>query len=154
MGVDHGGMVRIVDPELRVETVGGHPGERRLVVSYSLHVPPFDPDLGATLREDVVVTARDEHDAPVLPSELEVHLRDEVVAEPGVTPRELSTDVHRADLDVERDWWRINEGGGFEPIAEFVDHLVASVTLRAGELVVATAVSPTITGSWGALGTD
>jgi hypothetical protein len=77
-----------------------------------------------------------------------------VTAQPGVTARELTTEVHRADLDVERDWWRVNEGGGFEPIAEFVDHLVARVTLRVDGLIVATAVSPTITGSWGALGDD
>ena len=147
-------MVSIVDPQLRVEALEGHPGERRLVVTYSIQVPPFDPDLGARISEDVVVTARDEHDAPVFPSHLEVHPRDEVTAQPGVTPRELSTDVHRADLDVEQDWWRINEGGGFEPIAEFVDHLVARVTLRVDSLIVATAVSPTITGSWGALGDD
>jgi hypothetical protein len=147
-------MVTIVDPQLRVETLEGHPGERRLVVTYSLHVLPFDDDLGATLSEDVTVTAHDEHDAPVLPRDLEVHLRDQVVAEPGVTARELTTDVHRADLDVEQDWWRITEGGSFEPIAEFVDHLVARVTLRSGDLVIATAVSPPITGSWGALGSD
>jgi len=147
-------MITIVDPLLRVEPLEGNPGERRLVVSYTIHVLPFDQDLGVTLREDVVVLARDEHDAPVLPSNLEVHLCDEVVAQPGATPRELTTDVHRADLDVEQDWWRITEGGSFEPIAEFVDHLVARVTLRVDDLVVATAVSPTITGSWGALGED
>lgn len=147
-------MVTIVDPQLRVETLEGHPGERRLVVTYSVQVPPFDPDLGATLREDVVVTARDEHDAPVFPSNLEVHLRGEVMAEPGATARELTTDVHRADLDVEQDWWRINEAGGFDPIAEFVDHLVAKVTIRVDDIIVARAVSPTITGSWGALGDD
>ena len=147
-------MVMIVDPQLRVEALDGHPGERRLVVTYSIQVPPFDPDLGATLSEDVTVTARDEHDAPVFPSNLEVHLRGEVTAQPGVTWRELTTDVHRAELDVEQDWWRINEAGAFDPIAEFVDHLVAKVTIRAGDLIVATAVSPTITGSWGALGDD
>jgi hypothetical protein len=71
-----------------------------------------------------------------------------------VTQRALGTDVHRADLDVEQDWWGITEGGSLEPIVEFVDHLVAHVTLRVGELVVARADSPPITGSWGALGTD
>lgn len=144
----------IVDPELRVETLDGHPGERHLVVTYALHVLPFDEDLGATLVEDVTVTAYDEHDAPVRPSDLEIRLRDEVVAQPGVTQRALSTDVHRADLDVEQDWWRITEGGSFEPIVEFVDHLVAHVTLRVGDLVIAHADSPPITGSWGALGAD
>ena len=59
-----------------------------------MHVPPFDPDLGATLTEDAVVTASDQHDAPVSPTPLEVHLRGEVVARPGATPRTLTTDVH------------------------------------------------------------
>lgn len=147
-------MVTIVDPQLRVDTLDGHPGERQLVVTYSIQVPPFDPDLGATLSEHVIVSASDEHDAPVSPKKLEVHLRAEVVTQPGVTQRTLTSEVHRADLDVEQDWWRINEGGGFDPIAEFIDHLVATVTLRAGDLVVASATSPPITGSWGALGDD
>lgn len=147
-------MVTIVDPQLHVDAVAGHPGERRIVVTYSIHVPPFDPALGAILTEEAVVSAVDQHDAPVAPNELDVHLRDEVEGRPGVTERRLTTEVRRADLDVERDWWRINDGGGFEPIAEFVDHLVADVTLRLHDEVVATASTPPATGSWGALGDD
>lgn len=152
---DDGGVVAIRDPELRVEPVDGNPGERRLVVTYDLDIAPDDPAIGATLLEDVTVTARDVHDAPTFPSEFEVHLRGEITsASPGSRSRRLATDVHRADLDVEQDWWRINAGGAFEPIAEFLDHLIADVRLTVDDETVATAVTPTITGSWGALGTD
>ena len=72
----------------------------------------------------------------------------------GAFPRRLATDVHRIDLDVEQDWWRTDHGGGIEPIAEFPDHLVADVTLRIGNNAAATAVTPVLTGSWGALGSD
>ena len=154
VGPDDGIMVTITDPRLHIDPVEGHPGERRVVVTYSIHVPPFDPALGETLREEAIVSALDEHDAPVAPTDLAIHLRGEVEGTPGATERRLTTEVRRADLDVEQDWWRINEGGGFDPIAEFVDHLVADVTLRLGDQVVATARTPPRTGSWGALGSD
>jgi hypothetical protein len=153
--VDDGGVVAIRNPELRVEAIDGRAGERRLVVTYGLDINPDDPAIGSTVSEDVTVTARDVHDAPVFPSEFEVHLRGELVSAPaGSSPRRLATDVHRADLDVEQDWWRINAGGAFEAIAEFLDHLVAEVQLTIDDEIVATATTPTITGSWGALGTD
>jgi hypothetical protein len=148
-------MVAIRDAELRVEPVDGNPGERRLVVTYDLDIPPGDPAIGATLGEDITVTARDERDAPVFPSELEVRLRGELAAaSAGSHSRRLATDVHRVDLDVVQDWWRITAGGAFEAIAEFQDHLVAEVRLTLGDETVGTATTPTITGSWGALGTD
>lgn len=152
---DDGEVAVIRDPELRVELVEDRPGERRLVVTYVLDVVPDDPLVGATLREDVVVTARDMRDALVFPSELEVHLCGEIEsAASGSSPRRLTTDVHRADLDVVQDWWRINAGGSFEAIAEFIDHLVAEIRLSIDDETVATATTPTITGSWGALGDD
>jgi len=155
VNVDDGDVVIIRDPELCVELIDGHPGERRLVVTYGLEITPGDPALGATVCEDVTVTARDVHDAPTFPSELEVHLRGELVSAPaGSSSRRLATDVHRADLDVEQDWWRINAGGAFEAIAEFLDHLVAEIRLTIDDDTVATATTPTITGSWGALGDD
>ena len=147
-------MVKILDLGLHVEHLNGRPGERRLVVTYSIDAPPNDPMIGSVLSEHVTVSSRDEHDAPVFPTDLDVRLLGEVTLEQGIAARALTTDVHRVDLDVEQDWGRINEGGGFEPIAEFVDHLVAEVTLMLGNEPVATAVSPTVTGSWGALGAD
>lgn len=148
-------MVTIVDPQLHVEHVGGHPGERRLVVSYGIASNADDSTIGATVREEAIVTARDEHDAPIFPSDLRVLLSSEVTVESaGVLERTLTTDVHRVDLDVEQDWWRTNDGGGFEPIAEFADHLVATITLTVGDELVASASTPTLSGSWGALGND
>lgn len=145
----------IVNPRLRVEHVDRHPGERRICVSCEIETLPDDPTIGMALREEATVSARDERDAPVFPSDLKVYLRDDVTLEHhGLIERTLKTDVHRVDLDVEQDWWRINEGGGFEPIAEFVDHLVAEVRLTLGDEIVATAITPTVTGSWGALGAD
>ncbi len=148
-------MVVIVDPQLHVEHVAGHPGERRLVVTYSIEVPARDPSIGRWVGEEATVHAADAHDAPVPPTDLAVKLEDRVVVEQsGRIPRRLATDVHRVDLDVEQDWWRTDHAGGIEPIAEFVDHLVADVVLRLGRDVVATAQTPMITGSWGALGKD
>jgi hypothetical protein len=138
-----------------VEKVEGRPGERRLVVTYVLDVAPDDPAFDAILSEDVTVTARDEHDAPIFPSDLEVRLRGEISpALARSTTRRLTIDIHRVDLDVEQDWWRIDAGGSFEAIAEFRDHLVADLRLSIDDRIVATATTPTITGSWGALGRD
>ncbi len=148
-------MVVIVDPHLHVEHVAGHPGERRLVVTYTIEVPAGDPSIGRWIGEEATVHAEDARDAPVPPTDLTVQLEDRLVVEkPGRILRRLTTDVHRVDLDVEQDWWRTDHAGGIEPIAEFADHLVAEVVLRLGNDVVATAKTPMITGSWGALGTD
>lgn len=148
-------MVRILDPELHIEAVDGHPGRRRLVVSYRLDVPANDPALGHWLHEEVVVHARDEHDAPVLPSPIEFHLAGDADAlVPGSLERRLEREVVRVDLDVEQDWWDTDQAGGTLPIAEFADHLVAEIEVRARDHVVASAVTPTVTGSWGALGAD
>lgn len=148
-------MVTIVNPQLHVDEVDREPGERRLRVTYDIEIPPNDPAIGMTLREHVTVSARDEHDAPTFPSDMTTHLRGEVrLDRGGSASRTLTTDVHRVDLDVEQDWWRIDEGGGFEPIAELADHLGAEVTLMLGDDVVARSVTPTVTGSWGALGAD
>jgi hypothetical protein len=124
-------------------------------VAYVVDVPTDDPSIGTWVEVCAVVRAHDAHDAPVLPGNLEVHLVDRwLVEHSGVARRRMSTDVHRVDLDVEQDWWRTDHGGGVEPIAEFVDHLTAHVSLRAGEQLAATADTPVLSGSWGALGRD
>lgn len=148
-------MTTVSDPELSVERVDGHPGRRRLVVTYRLDVPPGDPVVGERVDEDVVVAAHDEHDAPIapLPVEFELH-GDATIRSPGELARRLTSDVHRVSLDVEQDWWDTDQAGGTTPIAEFLDHLVATVTVRLHGDIVATGTSPTLTGSWGALGAD
>ncbi len=148
-------MVAVVEPELLVEPIDELPGERRVVVRFGVEVPPDDPLLGAHAHVEAVVTAIDEQDAPVFPADLRLHLRSDLVIDrPGTIRLALATDVHRVDLDVEQDWWRINDGGGFEPIAEFADHLFAHVTVVADGRIAASAETPTVTGSWGALGAD
>jgi hypothetical protein len=64
------------------------------------------------------------------------------------------TCLHRVDLDVEQDSWDTDQAGGTKPIAEFADHLVATLTVSVEGREVATATSPVATGSWGALGAD
>lgn len=148
-------MTIILEPELRVERVDGHPGQRRVVVTYRLEVPTNDPVIGRSVHEDAVVTSCDEHDAPVRPMPVEFRLDgDSTIRSAGVFSRRLVAEVHRVDLDVEQDWWETDEAGGTRPIAEFADHLVARITVHDGDLVVATADTPMLTGSWGALGAD
>ena len=146
-------MTRILDPELHVEFVDGEPGRRRLVVTYLLDVRDDDGVVVTHLRDDAVVTARDEGDAPTRPLPVEFHLEGDAVVEAGgLHPRRLACDVHRYQLDVEQDWWDTDQAGGTKPIAEFADHLAATITVRQDDRVVATADTPTVTGSWGALG--
>lgn len=148
-------MTAVRDPELRVERVDGHPGRRRLVITYRLEVPTDDPVIGQQIHEEAVVTARDEHDAPVRPTPVEFRVgNDATVSSPGIFGRRLWTEVHRFQLDVEQDWWDTDEAGGTKPIAEFQDHLTATVSVRLGDEVVASGECPTSTGSWGALGSD
>ena len=148
-------MVQIVDAQLSIEHVRDHPGERRLVVEYEIAVPPDDGLIGEQIDAEAVVAAIDEHDAPVLPARTTWRIEGAFVLDAaGSTRLRLERTVHRADLDVEGDWWRTDLAGGTEPIAEFPDHLAAIVTLRAAGVEVATATTPVITGSWGALGDD
>ena len=148
-------MTRILDPELDVERVEGHPGDRRLIVTYRLDVPDGDAVVAQAVHEEAVVVSRDEHDAPIRPLAVEFRLEgDSTIERPGVHPRRLVSDVHRFQLDVEQDWWDTDQAGGTEPIAEFVDHLAATITVRLGDRTVATADTPVLTGSWGALGSD
>jgi hypothetical protein len=148
-------MVKIVEPELHIEHVDGHPGERRLIVTYRLEVAPGEPVIGSTVQEAVVVTAHDEHDAPVFPSQVEFRFGGEVLVEgAGAIEQRLEREVHRVDLDVEQDWWDTDQAGGTEPIAEFADHLIATLTVSVEGREVATATSPVVSGSWGALGSD
>ncbi len=149
------GLVHIADPELHVERIEDRPGERRLVVTYRLEVADGDPLVGQVANDHAVVTAKDEHDAPVFPSHVEFQFGGEVaVEEAGAVERRLERVVHRADLDVEQDWWDTDQAGGTQPIAEFADHLIAVLTVSSGGRELDRATSPVVSGSWGALGSD
>lgn len=148
-------MVKILEPELHVERIEGRPGERRLVVAYRLEIAPGEPIVGGVIHDEAVVTAKDEHDAPVFPAHVDFRFGGEVpVDAAGTIERRLEREVHRFDLDVEQDWWDTDQAGGTKPIAEFADHLIATLTVSVEGRQVATATSPVVSGSWGALGAD
>ena len=148
-------MTIIIDPKLFVEKVEGHPGRRRLVVSYELDLQPPDRLLAVPFTERVVVTARDLHDAPQRAHKLEVRFEQDAIADRvGRVHRTVETGIDRSSLDVQQDWWRTDHGGGVDPIAEFPDHFIAELSLVVGDAIVAEATTPVVTGSWGALGED
>jgi hypothetical protein len=148
-------VVTISNPVLTIDEVDGHPGERFLNVAYDLSCSETDPVVGCSLVERIVVQAVDEHDAPVLPRRLPIaEMHATVTVSAGTEHRSVSKVVQRMDLDVEQDWWSSRQGGDPNPIAEWLDHIAADIALLdAGELV-AQATTPTVTGSWGALGKD
>ncbi len=146
-------MTRILDPVLRVGPVDGKPGRRRLTVTYLLDVSDGEEVIGDRVHEDAVVAPRDEGDAPIRPLPVEFHLEGEAtIQRSGLHARRLECDVHRFELDVEQDWWDTDQAGGTKPIAEFADHLAATITVRRDDHVLTSAETPTVTGSWGALG--
>lgn len=148
-------MSAIVDPHLEAETIEGKPGRRRLVVTYGLELDEGDIDPGADVLEQATIRSCDLHDSPTPPEPLEVRIeRRDLEHQAGMHRRELSCEIKRVDLDVQRDWWRTDHGGGIEAIAELPDHLVAEVSVRIGDRLVAEATTPVTTGSWGALGED
>jgi hypothetical protein len=148
-------MVKIDEPELHVERIDDRPGERRVIVTYRLEIAPGDPVIGRLVNDEAVVTAHDEHDAPVFPSHIELRLGGELSIEgAGTIERRFEREVYRVDLDVERDWWETDQAGGTMPIAEYADHLIARVTVSVEGRGIATAATPVVSGSWGALGAD
>jgi hypothetical protein len=148
-------MPTITNQLLTVEPVDGHPGLRTVRVSFDVTCDEAEAASGRALVALIVVHAVDEHDAPVGPA------RDPVVeahqmlpAQAGTTHQNLEVLVPRPALDVEQDWWSTDLGGGPEPIAEWVDHIGARIELHELGDAVAQAQTPTVTGSWGALGND
>ena len=146
-------MVSISHPVLAVEEVPAHADRRLLVVEYDLEVSP-DEARDVELDESVVVRAIDIGDAPFRPSDLRVELHRGPDDYANPQRRRFTRQVARVELDVEQDWWRSGQGGEVEPVSEFADHLIAEITVRRVGPVVATAKTPMVTGSWGALGAD
>ncbi len=145
-------MVSIRNATFDVYLVPEHPGRRLLVVEFDLDMGP-DEDQGE-LMEAVVVHAVDLGDAPVAPHDPLIELLRRPSVDGPPTRRRFERQVARVALDVEQDWWRSGQGGEVEPLSEFVDHLAAEITIREVGPVVATARTPLVSGSWGALGAD
>jgi hypothetical protein len=148
-------VVTISNPVLSIGAVEGHPGERFLQLVYDLSCAPTDPAVGRALVESILVHAVDEHDAPALPRRVPIaDMRAMLIVSAGTEHRSVRTIVQRTDLDVEQDWWSSSQSGEPTPIAEWLDHIAADIVLLDGEEPVARATTPTVTGSWGALGQD
>lgn len=148
-------MALITSPTLKVETCGDDIGRRRLLVEYDVTFEPDEATVGSEVLARVVVNAVDRHDAAVLPSTQPIAGDEDAFhAVRGTVHRTHEYVVHRSDLDVEQDLWRADNGGTPQPIAEWLDHLAAMVTLDVAGSRLAEAATPVVTGSWGVLGSD
>ncbi len=144
---------RIERPTLEIDRVPGHSGRRRLRVEYHLVIDPDDEIVGHEITERIVVWGVDLGDAPISAgSDPPAVIEDSVTAAAGETVRVNERDVDRVALDVETDWWSSGNAGETLPIAEWPDHVLAHIRLAAGGVTVCEALTPVVTGSWGALG--
>ena len=150
-----GAVPEIVDPSMSIEEVENHPGRRNVRVTYELVVRDPDPSAGQELLQRIVVHGVDEHDAAIPPRGEPVAVMEATIRAVSGTHQQMAEAiVNEVDLDVEEDLWRNTPSGDAEPIAEWLDHLVAEISLAEGQTVVATATTPVVTGSWGPLGSD
>ena len=135
--------------------VAGHPGQRRLRVVYGVGCDPADPVAGHPVAEHVAIHAVDEHDAAVRPRPTAIlEIDGTFVVAACAHQRSVEHVVNRVDVDVEQDWWAADQGGEPVPIAEWLDHVAADIRLEFGGGTIAVVKTPTVTGSWGALGHD
>lgn len=145
----------IENASLEIVPVENHAGQRAVRVSYDLITGPDDDLVGAEIIETIRIRGRDLHDAPVdANNEPLATGKDAFTVIEGVHTRTFERTVDRVALDVEQDWWSTGLGGETQPIAEWVDHVVAEIELTHFEQLVVQATTPVVTGSWGALGTD
>ena len=121
-----------------------HFGGEAAELAHAIHL-----DTG--LPYSVTVHAVDEHDSAVPPDPRPfVETHGSFTAAPADRAVEFLVDA--SVLDVQPDWEARTPDGETRPIAEWSDHVAADITLSTSGRVVATATTPTVTGSWGALG--
>ena len=144
-----GGDPRITQQQLTVEEVAGHPGQRLVRVGYRLVTGPEDQIVGRRAQWHVVIRGIELGHDPVSASEEPiVELTGSFLAQVGDQHHRVEQVVHRVLLDVEQDWWSTGNGGETVPIAEWPDHLVASIRIEVDDAVVAEALTPVVNGSW------
>ncbi len=124
-------------------------------MAYDIVCDPNDPAVGSTMVEHVVIHAVGEHPTEAQPRRTPILDSEEtLIATAGTNRRTLEHIVNRVALDVQQDLWSSDHGGGIVPMAEWLDHIEADIRLDvAGDVAVET-TTPTVTGSWGALGHD
>jgi hypothetical protein len=148
-------MAAIENSRLEIQRVADHPGRRSVSVEFDLVVDDDDPLADREVELSVSVRGVESEVSPT-------HARTETIARRTETFRaragrhhhNVVADIHRHELDVDQDWWSAGPGGEVVPIAEWVDHLVATVRLLDADQVVDEATTPVVVGSWGALGHD
>ncbi len=146
---------RIERPRLTVEAVAGHPGQRLIRVTYHILASADDEAVGRLADERIVVMGIDLNTDPIaatndpIVTSVSTHLIGS-----GDHVRRFEQLVHRVLLDVEQDWWKSGSGGETIPIAEWIDHLVAYIQVEIDGDVIAETLTPVVSGSWGALGSD
>ena len=125
-------------------------------MAYDIVCDPNDPALGSTMVEHVVIHAVSGRGAATQPQRTPILLDSEetLIATAGTNRRTLEHIVNRVDLDVQQDWWSSDHGGGIVPMAEWLDYIAADIRLDVAGDVAAETTTPTVTGSWGALGND
>jgi hypothetical protein len=146
------------DAELSIEPDPDRPNRRRVTVRFRLAFTPAEQAVGQVFSERVTLRSVPNDDpadhGPVHSLNL-VLADDAVVAAGPATEREVTRSVPRHVLDVDEDWWQAAEDGTTQPVAEYLDRVVADIEL------VAYAPPPplhartnTVSGSWGVLGRD
>jgi hypothetical protein len=149
-------MRTIQEPRLSVEQIPDHSGQRKVRVSYQLVTGgPDDSEFTPLVTERIVVHGIDFHDAPVEPTTTPLLVNESTyAATTGTIERVYEQTLNRDELDVERDWWSTDLDGSVQPIAEWVDHIVAEIHVAVDGRVIDEARTAVVTGSWGALGPD
>lgn len=148
-------MASIKNTHLEVLPFDEHVARRVVRVDYDLVAGPDDEVGSVEVREAIRVRGVGLGDAPVGANSIPVAVSESTFTlQEGTSRRTFEQVVRRSELDVEQDWWSSGNGGETQPIAEWVDHLVADIELSIDNTLVDEASTPIVTGSWGALGSD
>jgi hypothetical protein len=148
----------VSDAELSIEPDPERPNRRRVTVRFRVGFTPAEQAVRQVFSERVTLRSVPNDDpadhGPVHSLNL-VLADDAVIAEGPQAERVVAASVPRHVLDVDEDWWQTAEDGTTQPVAEYVDRLVAEI-----ELVAYVPPPPlqvrtnTVSGSWGVLGDD
>ena len=151
-------MASLSDAQLSIEPDPERPNRRRVTVRFRVGFSPSEQAVGQVFAERVTLRSVPNEDAS---GYMRVHSLNLVLADDAVVAhgpqveREVVASVPRHVLDVDEDWWQTAEDGSTQPVAEYVDRLVAEI-----ELVAYVPPPPlqaqtnTVSGSWGVLGND
>jgi hypothetical protein len=146
------------DARLSIEPDPDRPNRRRVTVQFRVAFTPAEQAVRQVFAERVTLHSVPDEGASGHGRVHSLNLvlaDDAVVADGPETERSVVASVPRHVLDVDEDWWQAAEDGTTQPVAEYVDRLVAEI-----DLVAYVPPPPlqgrtnTVSGSWGVLGND